>query len=170
MTLDTIRYSYHYNSWATERVLTALEQLTPAEYIAPGCSGHGSIRDTLAHFMSSQLGWFSWFDGSLDVVTSMKPQFGSPDIPTVAAARTRWAPIAERTEACLATLTDDALHEIKHWSAPGVPPGQAILWRLMLHVANHGTHTRGQIVAAIRRAGKDPGVVEMMAYVMTGQD
>jgi uncharacterized damage-inducible protein DinB len=168
MTLETLRYFYRYNAWATERVLTALEGLSEAEYTAPGCSGHGSIRDTLAHFLSTQQGWFSWFDGSMDVVASMKPAFGSADIPTVAAARERWTPIAERTDKLLARLTEEEVHGVRSWSVPGMPPGQAILWRLMLHVANHGTHTRAQIVAAIRRAGKEPGNIEMMSYIVTG--
>ena len=40
------------------------------------------------------------------------------------------------------------------------------LGELMLHVANHGTHTRAQIAAAVRRLGKDPGVLEYLKFAM----
>ena len=46
---ELIKTLYAYNSWAVAKLLDALEQLTPEELAAPGCSGHGSIRDTLAH-------------------------------------------------------------------------------------------------------------------------
>src|SRR5688500_12829781 len=62
---DLIKAYFAYNSWATARLFDALEELTPEEYNQPGASGHGSIRDNLAHLMAVQLRWFSWFDGSL---------------------------------------------------------------------------------------------------------
>ncbi len=113
MTLDVIAYAYRYNAWATDLLLESMEQLTPEQYAAPGCSGHGSIRDTFAHFMSSQHAWVSWYEGKITVSDAIK---------------------------------------------------------LRLHTANHGTHTRAQVVAAIRRAGYNPGNIEMLRYVMTHPD
>jgi uncharacterized damage-inducible protein DinB len=40
------------------------------------------------------------------------------------------------------------------------------LGELIMHVANHGTHTRAQIVAAIRRAGYNPGNYELLRFLM----
>jgi uncharacterized damage-inducible protein DinB len=40
------------------------------------------------------------------------------------------------------------------------------LGEMMLHVANHGTHTRAQIAAALRRLGKDPGVLEYLKFAI----
>jgi uncharacterized damage-inducible protein DinB len=40
------------------------------------------------------------------------------------------------------------------------------LWKLMMHTANHGSHTRAQIVAGIRRAGHAPENVDMLNYVL----
>jgi uncharacterized damage-inducible protein DinB len=40
------------------------------------------------------------------------------------------------------------------------------LGEMMLHVANHGTHTRAQIAAAVRRLGKEPGVLEYLKFAM----
>ena len=37
---------------------------------------------------------------------------------------------------------------------------------MLLHVANHGTHTRAQIVAVIRRAGHNPGSYELLHYLL----
>ena len=81
-----IQTLYAYNSWAVAKLLDALEQLTPEELAAPGCSGHGSIRDTLAHFMGTQWGWFSWFDGSMTVAQSYSLKISGDSIDTIAKA------------------------------------------------------------------------------------
>ena len=165
--LETLRYFYRYNDWAMEKVLLALEKIRPNDWDAQGCSGHGSIRRTLAHLFNTQAGWFAWFDGTLDVASALKPLYAPDEITDATNARDKWAPISRRTSTLLARLTESEIQKEWSWSVPNVNTGSAILWHMMLHVANHGTHTRAQIVAAIRRLGYEPGVVEMMAYLMS---
>src|SRR5512138_1884693 len=145
--IELIKTYYAYNSWAMARLLDALEQLTPEELAAPGCSGHGSIRDNLAHLMGTQWGWFSWFDGSLNVTQSIRLRVPSDSIDTVPKARERWTPIDRQTTNAVAELTDEKLLDVWAWTLPA-GSSSLPLWRLLLHVANHGTHTRAQIVAA----------------------
>ena len=151
---ELIKAYYAYNSWAATRLLDALEKLTPQELSATGCSGHGSIRDTLAHFMSTQWGWFSWFDGSMPATQAIALRIPGESFDTIAKARERWAQIDKQATDTIKGLNDDKLLDQWTWSLPS--GGDSLpLWRLLLHVANHGTHTRGQIVAAIRRLGHD---------------
>ncbi len=89
------------------------------------------------------------------------------DVFTVASAHTRWESIDRQTRNFIDRLTDEDL--IKVWSF-NLPNGHGVslpLWKMVLHMANHGTHTRAQIVAAIRRAGINPGNYEMINYVLT---
>jgi len=90
---EIIKAYYAYNSWAAGRLLDALEHLTPEELSAAGCSGHGSIRDTLAHFMGTQWGWFSWFDGSMPASQAIALKIPRDSFDTIAKARERWAQI-----------------------------------------------------------------------------
>ena len=162
--LPLLRSHYAYQSWAMSNLLTALGDLTPEEYETVPASGHGSIRDTLAHLLSTQAGWFSWFDGTTDAAGAMMLRIRGTDVATVEAAAERWQEVRERTAACLAPLTEEAIRKV--WSATA-PNGMTLsipLWQLMLHVANHGTHTRAQIVAAIRRTGRKPGVYEYLWF------
>ncbi len=170
MPLDVISFAFQYDAWATELVLRSMEQLTPEQYAAPGCSGHGSIRDTFAHCISSQHAWISWFEGKITISEAITLRIPGAELDTVARARARWAPILDQTRGYVAGLTDPQLMAYRDWAIPSGPSGRSRLWQLLLHVANHGTHTRGQIVAAIRRAGYNPGNVEMLAYVMTHPD
>lgn len=168
--LKTIKIFYQYNTWATGELLKSLEQLTQEQFTVPGCSGHGSIRDTLAHFYSAQWGWFSWFDKTKTPAESILMRVPGEEISTIEKARARWIAIDKQTHECLEKLTIENLQEI--WSAT-MPNGFTLslpLWQLLLHVANHGTHTRAQIIAAIRRAGLKPANIEMLNYVLTHKE
>ena len=162
--LDVIKTSYAYDTWATARVLDALEGLSEEEYNAPDCSGNGSIRDTLAHLLSCQWGWFSWIDGSLTLEEAYGLTLPGEAIPTVTQARARWAVIDRQSRAFVDALTEAALAEPRAWTALDGHSDAAPLWKLLLHVATHGTHTRAQIVAGIRRVGADPGNIDLLYW------
>jgi uncharacterized damage-inducible protein DinB len=79
----------------------------------------------------------------------------------------RWRDIENQTIACLEKLMEDDLDEA--WSAT-TPEGFSMtlpLWKLLMHVANHGTHTRAQIIAAVRRLGHDPGSYEFFRFALS---
>lgn len=163
--LETIRTLYTYNSWATNLLMPAIGQLTEEQYNASGCSGHGSIRDTLAHFLSAQRGWFSWFDGSKTPAELMSMRLTGEDISTPEKARAMWQTVEAQTQNCVAKLTEEGIRKV--WTAEF--PGRSMslpLWQLLIHVANHGTHTRAQIVSAIRRCGGTPGNLDLLFFAL----
>jgi uncharacterized damage-inducible protein DinB len=165
--LELIKTLYAYNSWATAHVLTTLENLSTEELAAPGCSGHGSIRDTLAHLFTTQWGWLSWLDGSMNLSQSYGVRVSAESIDTAMKASERWVPIDKQTTAFINSLTQDKLRDIWSWALPNGHSDSLPLWRLLTHLANHGTHTRAQIIAAIRRAGHEPPNIDFMNYSLT---
>jgi len=167
MNLESLHFLYRYNAWATERVLDSLEAAGPPVYAAPGCSGHGTVQETLAHLLSTQRAWIGWLEGSIPIVEAIRPQLVASDVPTVTAARETWAEIARQTDAYLNSLTEKSLREDVSWSLPGGPSGVTPRWQFLLHLADHGTHTRGQIVAAIRRAGHPPASVGILGHIFS---
>jgi len=158
---------YAYNSWATTQLIRSLQQLTEEEMTASGCSGHGSIRETLAHLLGTQWGWFSWFDKSMTAQESMSLRLTTGDIDHKEKLIRKWEEIDRQTTTCLQNLSDAGVNE--NWSAstPGGFTMTLPLWQLLLHVANHGTHTRAQLVAAIRRFGHDPGIYEFFRFALS---
>jgi len=167
--LELIKTLYAYNSWAAARLLDSLEQLSPAELTAPGCSGHGSLRDTLAHFMATQLGWVSWFDGSLTMSQAYAVRISGDTMDTIAKARERWTPIDKQATDLVNGLSEAKLKDTWSWTIPAGGSDSLPLWRLLLHVANHGAHTRAQIVAGIRRAGHDAPNIDFLNYSLTSR-
>ena len=165
--LEMIKMFYAYNSWATSQLINSLDQLSAEQLTAPGCSGNGSIRETLAHCLGTQRGWFSWFDKSLTAQESITLRVSPEEIDTPEKLKQKWQSIDEQTNNCLENLTETGVNEI--WSA-SFPNGFSMalaLWQLLLHVTNHGTHTRAQIVAAVRRFGHEPGIYEFFRFTLS---
>ena len=162
--IEVIKSLYAYNSWATTKLIDSLEQLSPDELNAPGCSGNGSIIQTFAHLMQSQWGWFSWLDGSLTSNLAMMVRVSADEIGTIPKMRDRWSPIDSQTTKAIETLSDEKLNDEWSWTHPVTGPNSLPLWRLLVHVATHGAHTRGQINAAIRRAGHAPNNIDFLNY------
>jgi uncharacterized damage-inducible protein DinB len=164
--IETLRRMYRYQDWAMEQLWPALDGLTAEELDTPGCSGNGTIRGTLTHLIRVQNGWFAWFDGSKTPAEAQSLRRRDADFATIAEARAEWREASDRAQACVAKLSDADL--LKVWTAerPGGMTLSLPLGELMLHVANHGTHTRAQIAAAVRKLGKDPGVLEYLKFAI----
>ena len=162
--LELIKTYYAFNSWATDQVLHACEQLSLEEYNAPGCSGHGSIGQTLAHAIVVQRGWFAWFAG-VEMKDSFKLMNGA-DLDTLAKAHECWVTVNEKTNRFLEQLTDAALKEVRTFTRMNGKTESQLFWKMMMHTANHGTHTRAQVVAGIRRLGHNPGNVDLLNYIL----
>jgi uncharacterized damage-inducible protein DinB len=165
--LEMIKMFYAYNSWATSQLINSLDQLNSEKLTATGCSGHGSIRETLAHFLGTQWGWFSWFDKSLTAQESITLRVSAQEVGSLEKIRQKWQSIDKQTNNCLDRLKEAGVNEIWKASFPNGFSMALPLWQLLLHVANHGTHTRAQIVAAVRRFGHEPGIYEFFRFALS---
>ena len=165
--LEMIRRFYAYNSWATGHLIKSIKKLREEEVTAPGCSGNGSIRETMAHLLSTQWGWFCWFDKSKSAQESISLRITAKDITGEGNLSQRWDEIDRQTNACLEKLSEAEVNEIWSTSLPNGFTMSLPLWQLLMHVANHGTHTRAQVVAAIRRFGYVPGSYEFFRYALS---
>jgi uncharacterized damage-inducible protein DinB len=164
--LELIKTYYKYNSWATDRTLDSCEQLSTEEYNVPGCSGNGSVGGTLSHLILVQQGWLAWFEGKLDLREAVKIMDSEP-FGTLEEARARWKIVDEETNQFINSLTDNSINEIRSFTRMSGKHEAHPFWKLLMHEANHGTHTRGQIIASIRRFGHEPANLDFLNYVMT---
>ena len=164
--IETLRRLYRYQDWAMEQLWPMLDGMTAEELDTPGCSGNGSIRVTLTHLIRVQNGWFTWFDGTKSAADAQSMRKRGDDFATMADARAAWREASDRATGCVTTLSDADVAKVWTAERPGGMKLEQPLGEMMLHVANHGTHTRAQIAAAIRRLGKEPGVLEYLKFAM----
>jgi uncharacterized damage-inducible protein DinB len=161
---DAVRDLFAYNRWATERILDAAAKLTPEQLHAPQTAGHGSVRDTLVHVLRPQRSWLSWWDGSLSPGDARKLKIDPAEYPDVAAVRVLWESVEEQTQSFVAGLTDDDVARIYEYTLPNGVEMRLPLWRMMLHIANHGTQHRSEVAAMLTDLGQSPGDLDYIVF------
>ena len=157
MNSDAFRHFYNYHFaenrkiWDRYIVPLSVEQFTQkVDY------SHGSIRDQIVHIMSVDEAWFSGLRG---VETPPEP-FTSDDRNTI---RSYWDGVEENMRAYLAKLQDDKLFD-----KPIKEPEEdkdLILWQVLLHVVNHGTDHRAQLLRELNDLGVETTYQDYIFYV-----
>ena len=131
-------------------------QLTDAQFVQSTPYSLGSVRNHIAHLMWVDDTWFSGLRGA---------PLPEPLDPTAftdrASLRAYWDRIEAEMRAYLADLRDDALFE---------KPLQGedenlIVWQVLLHVVNHGTDHRAQILRVISDFGMKTVSQDYIFYV-----
>jgi uncharacterized damage-inducible protein DinB len=164
MLADAVLTLYGYNHWATERVLDTARELTPEQFHAPGHAGRGSIRDTLVHLIGTQRGWLAWWNGSMSAMEAYAWQADPAEYPDIPSVRALWETVEADTAAFVQTLSDAEIARVYETTLPNGAAWQMVLWRMMLHVANHGTQHRSEVAAMLTQHGHSPGDLDLLFY------
>jgi uncharacterized damage-inducible protein DinB len=155
-----IRALFDYNRWANRRLLHAAAALTPAQFTEDRASSFGSVRDTLAHIYAAEAVWLSRWKG-----ISPPGYAEAAEFPSVAALTERWEQLETARRDFLARLLDTDLEEqVTYTNVQGEP------WRyprgqMMLHIVNHSTYHRGQVVTLLRQHGAPVPGTDLLLFL-----
>jgi uncharacterized damage-inducible protein DinB len=149
-------YDYHFaenrKTWDTCITPLTYKQFTQNENYS-----HGSVRNQVVHLMSVDDAWFS----GLRRVEPPKP-FPPVSFDDRAIIRAYWDVVEQDMRAYLANLRDDMLFEKPF--AEGEDK-DLILWQVLLHVVNHGTDHRAQLLRLLNDLGVKTGPQDYIFYV-----
>ena len=140
--------AYHY--WARDRLLVAVERLTPEQYAQDLGSSFKSIRDTLVHTYAAEWAWHSRWQGHSPAALL------SPDeVPDIVALRQRWHALEMAVRAFAEGIGNDIDRSFDYRSLAG-KPGRSQFWQMVQHVVNHASYHRGQVTTMLRQLGAAP--------------
>lgn len=165
MFAEALRRLYAYNGWANGRILDAAEQLTPEQLHAPGQAGHGSIRGTILHLLSTHRGWLSWWDGSLSAMDAYNLRADPADYPDVPALRRFLGEIEQQSQAFVSKLEGDDPGRVYAFELPDGNRWEMPLWGMMLHIVNHCTQHRAEAAAMLTAFGHSPSDLDLIFYL-----
>ena len=158
MNADAFRhfYGYHFaenrNLWDSYIMPLSQEQFNQdVDY------SHGSVRNQIVHLISVDDMWFSGLRG-VELPPSLKPA----DFDDLQTIRAHWDNVERNMRAYLAQLRDDMLFEKPF--ADGEDK-DLVLWQVLLHVANHGTDHRAQILRLLNDVGVKTAPQDYIFYV-----
>jgi uncharacterized damage-inducible protein DinB len=164
--LEYLTQLYDYNYWANKRLLEVADGLTPEQLHLSQGHSWGSIQGVLLHIMNAEWIWLRRWQGE-----SPKSFPGVEQFPAVAGLRQRWAEVEGEMRSFVAAQTPQGLlREVTYTSTKG-EVYRLILWQMMAHVVNHGTHHRGELAAMFALMGIPHPEDEFMHFflVRSGQ-
>jgi uncharacterized damage-inducible protein DinB len=151
MNLANLRLLLDYHYWARDRLLDAVEPLTPDQFTRDLGNSFRSIRDTVAHIYAAEWAWHSrWLGHS---PTALLP----PDMfPDVAAVRQTWMDLEAKVRELLDSLGEDGINRVIEYKLLNGQPGASVFWHMLQHVVNHASYHRGQVTTMLRQLGAAP--------------
>lgn len=159
MDITPFRESFAYNRWANRRTREAIAPLTPEQFTREIGGSYGSLRNTVAHLISSEWVWLRRWKGSSPAV----PPFADADL-TLDNLESTWRPIETETQAYVEALTPAGLDEAIAYKTTRGQPFAEPLWQQLQHMVNHSSYHRGQIVTLVRQLGASPIGTDLIAY------
>jgi uncharacterized damage-inducible protein DinB len=151
MTFEDVNLLIDYNYWARDRLLEAVEALTPEQFLRDMGNSFGSVRDTVAHICDAEHIWLSRWRGE------QPTGFQKPDrMPDVAAARREWAELERGMRDVLARFGPEGVERTIEYKDMRGAARSDVFWQMVQHVVNHGSYHRGQVTTMLRQLGAQP--------------
>jgi uncharacterized damage-inducible protein DinB len=158
MNANTFRHFYDYHFSENRNIWDKyIAPLSDEQFTQSLSYSHGSVRNQVVHLMSVDEAWFSGLRGAQ-----------IPDSPDAAAVvdrnsiRKYWDGVEQRMRDYLTELRDDMLPEKPF--AEGEDK-DLILWQVLLHVVNHGTDHRAQLLRLLNDLGVKTVSQDYIFYV-----
>ena len=143
-----------YSAWASRKLMDAVRSLPDAELEKSIGVSHGSLLGTLAHIL-----WADWLWFSRVVEPMEKPGQTREVLETVwPKLQDQWVDWAERAS------DDEIQRVVEYKSILDGKMARTPAWQIVLHVVNHATLHRGQVMGVLRQMGITPPNTYLMNF------
>jgi len=137
-----------YNSWADQKAINWLSQITEEQWEQVNVSSFSSIRQTAVHIASAEKIWIDFWTRASNPVYLSANFTGSKDELIVI-----WQEASYGLEAFIKSHLEGDLGQSVSFIYPNGNAGQMPYYQTFAHVVNHSTYHRGQLVTLLRQAG-----------------
>jgi len=158
MNANAFRHFYNYHFAENRAVWSHVTLLTYEQFTQAVDYSRGSVRDQIVHLIDAEDVWFSELRGVEPSEPIPSADFDDPD-----AIRAYWDKVEQNSRAYLAELQDDMLFD-KPIKEPEEDQS-LIVWQVLLHVANHGTDHRAQLLRVLHDLGVKTVSQDYIFYV-----
>ncbi len=149
---------YAYNRWANARAFESASALTAEELSRQIGGSFSSVLGTLTHVVGAEWVWLERWHGR-------SPRALPGGFAGLEDLRARLAEVEEGQRGILSTLTPERLlARISYVNFAGETWAYA-LGEMLVHLVNHGTYHRGQVVTLLRQLGKKPLSTDYLLYL-----
>jgi uncharacterized damage-inducible protein DinB len=159
MNAEAFRYYYNYH-FSMNRMIwdSFVSQLSFEQFTRNAAYSNGSVRDQIIHLIDVEDVWFSELRGS--VPSEPIPPATLDDRKMI---RSHWDRVEQNMRDYLTGLRNEQLYD-KPIQEPEEDRG-LIVWQVLLHVVNHGTDHRAQLLRLLNDLGLETTSQDYIFYV-----
>ncbi len=159
MNANAFRHFYDYHFTENRKIWDSyVTPLSHEQFTQEVAYSHGSVRDQIVHLMSVDEIWFSELRG-----VELSEPFPPATFDDRKIIRAHWDNVEQNMRDYLAALRDDMLFD-----KPIEEPEEdkdLIVWQVLLHVVNHGTDHRAQLLRLLNDLGVKTTSQDYIFYV-----
>jgi uncharacterized damage-inducible protein DinB len=156
MNADAFRHLYNYHFAENRKTWEYAMQLSDEQFTRNWDYSRGSVLDQLIHIMSCDQVWFSGLS-RVEIPEDFKPE----DFTDRESIRTRWDALEASMRDYLEKLQDTIL-----FNKPLEGEDKdLIVWQVLLHVVNHGTDHRAQLLRLLNDLGVQTTSQDYVFYI-----
>ena len=166
MTPEAIRKIYDYSYWAFERVWNCICQLTDEQFTQELGYSWGPIRNHVIHMISSHRRWVNRLNGE-----EILPHLNFKDYSSLTVVKAKWDEAKAEFLEFIYSLDQAYLDEVVRYeiASRGVVSSSQ-RWEVLLHLTNHSTDHRSQILAMLHQQFGIQTVEQDMIFFLWGED
>jgi uncharacterized damage-inducible protein DinB len=154
-----IRELLKYTLWADRKLLKAAAGVEPEHLIRPAGASFGTMLGTLAHILVAERLWLSRFVGNPLAILPDTDEY--PDFTSL---QTGFEELWPELEFYLASLAPGQLDGVLEWTNSQGETHRRLLWQAVVHMVNHSSYHRGQVVLLLRQLGYEPPATDMIYF------
>jgi uncharacterized damage-inducible protein DinB len=156
---ELLAQHFEYSLWASQQVIEVVQKL-PQELIEKDRgNSFGGILGTLTHVFQADRIWWKRFTGQ--PYRGLAEEGESLD---VASLQAQWPVILGSFAAWIRAQQPEALEQRLEWRNLKGEEKNEVKYKLLLHVVNHATYHRGQVITMIKQAGGDVVSTDLLYY------
>jgi uncharacterized damage-inducible protein DinB len=157
----TVLTMLEYHAWATAKAIESGESLSHEELTRDMQTSHSSVFGTLAHIYGADWIWLKRLS------EGVSPTFREvPAVSDLTELRTAWRNVQAQLISFAGGLDDaDWSRMVEYRLMNGNAAVPTPIYETLLHVVNHGTYHRGQIVTMLRQMGAEPIPTDFIRYL-----
>lgn len=155
---STLLTHLDYTLWATSKLLDAATRLTPDQLSLDLKVSHTSVLSTLQHIYYADRTWLARLTGQQIPFADPAPGPSLDDL------KEAWPPVIAGLRAYVESATD--LETNLTATRLNGATFTCARWKVLLHVVNHATLHRGQIMAMLRQLDHVPPATDLFYFYL----
>ena len=165
MNPERIKTLFEYHYAAFDRIRDCAAALSQEQFVADSRYSVGSVRNQLAHCLRVDIRWLARLN------RQAPPAMDFADFPNQATLWREWDAVREQVMAYVGQLTPTELDEVVdlHFPERG-GSRQSRRWQILLHMINHGTDHRAQILALLAGFGAATFEQDLILHLWAAAD